>query len=71
MEAIHLFLEIFTIREFSHWSEELIFFLSIILVSYVRVEFRQREFKWYTFDICIPYRCLSPVTGLCLRCLMC
>lgn len=71
MEAIHLFLEIFTIREFSHWSEELIFFLSIILVSYVCVEFRQRELKWYIFDICIPYRCLSPVTGLCLHCLMC
>lgn len=45
MEAIHLFLEIFTIREFSHWPEELVFFLFIILVSYVAVEFKHGQLK--------------------------
>lgn len=40
MEAICLFLEISTIREFSHWPEELIFFLFIILARYVCVELK-------------------------------
>lgn len=71
MEAIPLFLEIFTITEFSHWPEELIFFLFIILASYVHIEFKHGELKSYIFYFCIPYRCLSPVMGLCLRCLMC
>lgn len=72
MEAIRLFLEIFIIREFSHWPEELVFFLFIILVSYVAVEFKHGQLKWYTFYFCITYRCVSPAIGLCLHsCLMC
>lgn len=47
MEAIHLFLEIFTIREFSHWPEELLFFPFIILASYACVEFKHRELMVY------------------------
>lgn len=71
MEAIRLFLEIFTIREFSHWPEELVFFLFIILVSYVAVEFKYGQLKWYTFYFCITYRCASPAIGCLHSCLMC
>lgn len=72
MEAIHLFLEIFTIREFSHWPEELIFFLSfIILASYVCVEFKHMELHGIHILLLHPLQMLKPVIGLCLHCLMC
>lgn len=65
MEEIHLFSEIFTIREFSHWPKELIFVPFHNTCQWCVCRIQSGELKWCcTFYFCTSYSCLSPGTGL-------
>lgn len=55
MEEIHLFSEIFTIREFSHWPKELIFvpFHNTCQLCVCRIQLQGVEMVLYILLLCV------------------